>query len=59
MGPLEAVKITIGTTKQVHELLEKIHETGLYGLTLAETAERILIRGVQGVMLDAVQTQGK
>ena len=39
---LETVQITISTTKQVKDLLDRLTETGLYGKNAADTAQALL-----------------
>ena len=39
---LETVQITISTTPQVRELLDRLTETGLYGKNAADTAQALL-----------------
>jgi len=47
---LETTQITISTTPQVRELLERLTETGLYGKNAADTAQALLKERIRDLM---------
>jgi hypothetical protein len=46
-NPVKSVQITVSTTPLVHGYLSALVGTGLYGKNAAETAERLIARGVE------------
>lgn len=51
-GKIETVRIEIETTLTVHNLLRGLVNTGLYGITIEEAAERIVVDYVRERLLD-------
>jgi hypothetical protein len=49
---LKTVPITIATTPQVEEMLQRLVATGLYGKTPPEAAERIVAEGLRKLFAD-------
>ncbi len=47
---VQTVTITVSTTPGVHERLEALVESGLYGKNAAEAAERLIARGLESLM---------
>jgi len=41
------VTVTVSTTDPVHQYLEELVETGLYGKNAAEAAERVIVLGLE------------
>lgn len=42
----QSLRITITTTTRVHEHLQTLRDTGLFGTSVAETAERLICDGL-------------
>jgi len=44
------VTVTVSTTDPVHQYLEELVETGLYGKNAAEAAERVIVLGLEELL---------
>ena len=49
---VKTVTITLSTTEKVHEHLERLVATGMFGKNPAEAAERLVSKGIQDLLLD-------
>ena len=47
---IETVTITISTTPPIRKHLEKLVESGLYGKSAPEAAERLIARGIEDLL---------
>jgi len=51
---LETVKVTLSTTPQVRDYLKALVDSGLYGKTASEAADRLIARGVEQLVRDGI-----
>ena len=61
-GPnsVETVMIHLSTTPMVHDYLEELVSSGLYGKSPAEAAERLVGRGIENLIREgALQRSGR
>jgi hypothetical protein len=51
---LNTAPLKIATTPQVHGMLQRLVNTGLWGKTPNEAAERLITEGLRGLIQDGV-----
>ncbi len=51
---LETVEVKLSTTPQVAKYLDSLIDTGLYGKNRSEAAERLVAKGIEALLKDAI-----